>query len=75
MPVVDNYVERLAAGSSASPISVDGNVIVEGAHRYVAAKILGQKPSSVPGSLSPSQAPLAYPIRDIKSDPTDWGNR
>jgi hypothetical protein len=60
-----------AAMAPAPPISVDGNVIVEGAHRYVAEKILDQEPSAVPGSLSPSQAPLAYPIRDIKVDPTE----
>ncbi len=75
VPVVKNYVERLAGGSPAPPISVDGDVIVEGAHRYVAARILGQDPNIVPGSLPPSQAPLAYPIRDIKPDPADWGNR
>src|SRR5262249_33296586 len=40
-PAVDAYRERLRNGEVPPPIKVDGNVIVEGHHRYAAARLEG----------------------------------
>ncbi len=37
-------VDQLAAGSPAPPIKVDGSIIVDGNHRYIAGQIRGQPP-------------------------------
>jgi len=75
LPVVQNYVERLNAGSAAPAIAVADGVIVEGTHRYVAGRVAGQLPAVRPGTLNPSDASLIQPIQKIKIDTTDWGNR
>lgn len=74
-PAVENYVRRLEAGEVAPPIKVDGNVIVDGNHRYVAGRLVGQEPTPAAGALSPSQASRVQPIQNLKIDPFDWGNR
>ncbi|MEQ5209033.1 RHS repeat-associated core domain-containing protein, partial [Proteus sp. fly-1067] len=48
LPAIQRYVDRLLKGDVAPPIKVDGNVIVEGNHRYVAGKIVGKIPETVP---------------------------
>ena len=45
LPNVQNYVDRLLNGELAPAIKVDGNIIVDGNQRYIAARILGQEPS------------------------------
>ncbi|NOW95865.1 hypothetical protein FHW89_002529 [Mucilaginibacter sp. SG564] len=75
LPVVQRYVNMLDAGSEAPAIKVAGDVIVEGNHRFVAGRIVGQEPAQVPGNLSPSQAPMVKPIQSTKVDPLDWGNK
>ncbi|WP_272577528.1 RHS repeat-associated core domain-containing protein, partial [Providencia sp. PROV264] len=74
LPAIQRYVDRLLKGDVAPPIKVDGNVIVEGNHRYVAGKIVGKIPETVPGTLSPSQAARIKPMSEIKVDTFDWGN-
>lgn len=54
---------------------MDGNVIVDGNHRYIAAKIMALEPSVVPGVLSSSKLGQTKPVVDVKIDPVDWGNR
>ncbi|EMI5493172.1 hypothetical protein REJ26_004386, partial [Providencia stuartii] len=74
LPAIQRYVDRLLKGDVAPPIKVDGNVIVEGNHRYVAGKIVGKIPETVPGTLSPSQAARIKPMSETKVDAFDWGN-
>lgn len=74
-PAVENYVRRLEAGEAAPAIKVDGKVIVDGNHRYVAGRILGKEPAQTAGTLSPGQAAKAQPVQNLKIDPIDWGNR
>jgi hypothetical protein len=75
LPAVQRYVDRLLKGDVAPPIKMDGNIIVDGNHRYIAAKILGRSPEVAPGALSPSKAGQTKPVSDVKIDPVDWGNR
>ncbi|WP_445656602.1 hemagglutinin repeat-containing protein [Achromobacter sp. NCFB-sbj8-Ac1-l] len=75
LPAVQRYVDRLLEGDVAPPIKMDGNVIIDGNHRYIAAKILGRNPGVTPGVLSPSRAGQAKSISDVKIDTGDWGNR
>ncbi|MFP1783873.1 RHS repeat-associated core domain-containing protein, partial [Lonsdalea quercina] len=74
LPAVQRYVDRLLKGDIAPPIKVDGNVIVEGNHRYVAGKVVGILPEQVPGALSPSNVPRIKPISETVVDLFDWGN-
>jgi len=74
-PAVQNYVRRLEAGEVAPAIKVDGRVIVDGNHRYVAGRLVGKEPARMAGTLSPSQAGKTQPIQNLKIDPSDWGNR
>jgi hypothetical protein len=75
LPVVENYVRRLEAGEIAPPIKIDGQMIVDRIHRYIAARILGREPERIPASISPSQVSAQRPISEIKADTVDWGNR
>ncbi|WP_232910572.1 filamentous hemagglutinin N-terminal domain-containing protein [Pseudomonas paralactis] len=75
LPAIQRYVDRLLKGDVAPPISMDGKVIVEGNHRYIAAKILGRTPDVNPGTLPPNKAGLTKPMSEVKVDPVDWGNK
>ena len=70
LPMVQRYVDRLIKGDIAPPIKVDGNIIVEGNHRYVAGKVFGKLPA-----LSPSQAARVKPMSETKVDTFDWGGK
>ncbi|WP_426075172.1 RHS repeat domain-containing protein [Janthinobacterium sp. DSP2-3-3] len=75
LPVIANYVQKIEAGMVAPAIKVDGKIIVEGNHRYVAGRVAGKEPAQTAGTASPSQVSQAKPVENIKVDPTDWGNR
>ncbi|MEE3935354.1 hypothetical protein [Pseudomonas viridiflava] len=75
LPAVQRDVDRLLKGDAAPPIKMDGDIIVDGNHRYIAAKILGRSPEVAPGTLSPSKAGQTKPVSDVKIDPVDWVNR
>jgi RHS repeat-associated protein len=75
LPVIQRYVDRLLKGEIAPAIKMDGKVIVDGNHRYIAGKVLGQAPEVAPGTVAPSSAANAKPISEIQIDPVDWGNR
>jgi hypothetical protein len=71
LPKVQSAVDQLAAGSPAPPIKVDGSIIVDGNHRYIAGQIMGQPPAVQPW-------PGGNPARVVPwwkqvIDPTDWG--
>ncbi|WHP32004.1 RHS repeat-associated core domain-containing protein [Trabulsiella odontotermitis] len=74
LPAIQRYVDRLLKGDVAPPIKVDGNVVVEGNHRYVSGKVAGKMPDTAPGSLSPSQVPNIKPMSETDVDEFDWGN-
>ena len=63
-------IVTVVAGEIAPAIKVDGNMIVDGNHRYIAGRILGQEPAiqewvgGRPGSAVPWEA---LPI-----DPKAW---
>jgi len=72
---VEAYVRKIEAGGVAPAIKVDGKVIVDGNHRYVAGRVAGKEPSTTPGTAAPSQVTQAKPIEQIKIDPQDHGQR
>ncbi|MBF7996280.1 RHS domain-containing protein [Rahnella sp. SAP-29] len=74
LPAIQRYVDRLLKGDVAPPIKIDGNVVVEGNHRYVAGKVAGKMPETTPGTLSPSQTPNIKPMSSTTVDDFDWGN-
>ncbi|RKR84187.1 RHS repeat-associated protein [Mucilaginibacter gracilis] len=74
LPVIQRFVNMLEAGSTPPAIKVADGVIIEGNHRYVAGRVFGQEPATVPGNLSPSQAPLVKPVQETVVDPVDHGN-
>jgi RHS repeat-associated protein len=65
-PAIENYVRRLEAGEIAPAIRVDGNVIVDGNHRYVAGRLVGNEPARTAGTLSSSQISRTRLVRDLK---------
>ncbi|MFL7962270.1 hypothetical protein ACEI36_08465 [Pseudomonas kielensis] len=75
LPAIQRYVDRLLQGEIAPPIKMDGNVIVDGNHRYIAAKILGMEPKVDPGILTSYKATKQKPIVEIEVTSVDWGNR
>jgi len=72
LPIVQRNVDALLSGSPSPAIKVDGNVIVDGHHRFVAGQIVRQPPSVQPGILSPGQAGQVQPVQSLKVDPKDW---
>jgi hypothetical protein len=48
LPLVQRYVDRPLAGETPPAIKVDGKIIVDGNHRYIAGRIVGQDPPTQP---------------------------
>ncbi|WP_159397341.1 hypothetical protein [Sorangium cellulosum] len=48
LPNIQRYVDKLFAGEVAPAIKVDGKIIIDGNHRYIAGRILGQEPAVQP---------------------------
>ena len=72
LPVIQRYVDKLLAGERAPAIKMDGNVIVEGNHRYIAAKILGMSVDVEPGVMASSQRNKISTVSGIGVDTVDW---
>lgn len=70
--MVKEYVKKAEAGEIAPAISVDGKVIVDGNHRYVAGEIAGKPVAIKEGTAAPSQAARAKPIEEIKVSEKDF---
>ncbi len=70
LPRVQQYVDKLLAGEVPPAIKVDGSMIVDGNHRYIAGQILGRETPVIqwlggrPGS--------AVPWGDIPISPEAW---
>jgi RHS repeat-associated protein len=71
-PMVERYVTMLELGGVPPPIKVDGNMIVDGNHRYVAGRVFGVEPpiQSWPGG----RPQRAIPWDEIPISPIDWSN-
>ena len=70
LPRVQSYVNQLAAGSEAPAIKVDGWIIVDGNHRYIAGRIMGQEPAIQPW---PGGSPTrVVPWWKQVIDPAEW---
>lgn len=74
LPVIQVYSNMIEQGSVAPPISVYNSTILEGNHRYIAALLCHQQPTTIPGT-PPISAGMPIPIQNIILDPVDWGNR
>lgn len=48
LPRIQEYVDRIQAGEIPPPIKVDGAMIVDGNHRYIAGRIAGSEPEIQP---------------------------
>ncbi|MFN5961149.1 MAG: RHS repeat-associated core domain-containing protein [Verrucomicrobiota bacterium] len=70
-PMVERYVRMLEAGKTPPPIQVADGVIVNGNHRYVAGRIFGVEPPTVPYPRPSTSVPK--PIQQTTVDPADWG--
>src|ERR1051325_797220 len=70
LPRVQEYVDRLLAGESAPAIKVDGLMIVDGNHRYIAGRILGTEPSIQP--WMGGRPGSAIPWENLPIDPAAW---
>lgn len=70
LPIVKEYVQKLLAGSEAPPIKVDGNIIADGNHRYVAGRLVGQEPAIQP--WSGGRPDKVVPWNEIQVDPVSW---
>ncbi|MHA6572571.1 ParB N-terminal domain-containing protein [Pseudomonas yamanorum] len=75
LPMIQRYVDRLLNGDVAPPIKMDGDVIVDGNHRYIASKILGREPTVDPGVLTDYKASKKRPTVNLEISPLDWDNR
>jgi RHS repeat-associated protein len=74
LPVIQNYVDRILLGeNNIPPIKVDGNIIVDGNHRYIASRIAGVEI----GIQQWTGARIDKVVEWIKIfiDSVDWGNR
>ena len=70
LPRVQQYVDELLAGEVPPAIKVDGSMIVDGNHRYIAGQILGRETPVIQwlGGRPGSAAPWA----DIPISPEAW---
>ena len=70
LPMIKRYVEMLEAAMPAPAIHVDGNIIVDGNHRYIAGILMDQPPPIQPWTGGdPSRI---VPWKEMKIDPMDW---
>jgi len=74
LPAIQRYVDRLLAGENPPSIKMDGDVIVDGNHRYIASRLLGRDVQVTAGVLPSSMKGNVKLVSQIKVDYTDWGN-
>jgi hypothetical protein len=72
LPMIKDYVAQLVAGRIAPAIKVDGNIIVDGNHRYIAGQLVGKPVAVTEGTAAMSQVARAKPIAEIKISSTDF---
>ena len=69
-PLVQDYVDDLLRGSQVPAIKVDGKIIVDGNHRYVAGRIVGIEPAQIPWVGGRSDRVI--PWYKVFIDPVRW---
>ena len=73
-PVIQNYVNRILEGEiDVPPIKVDGNIIVDGNHRYIASRITGIEIDTIQWRGGNVEKVISW--MEIILDDFDWGNR
>jgi hypothetical protein len=70
LPKVRQYVDRILAGEKPPAIRVDGSIIVDGNHRYVAGRVLGQEPPVT--EWMGGRPNRVIPWENIPIDPKAW---
>ncbi|WP_437961583.1 FG-GAP-like repeat-containing protein [Sorangium sp. So ce119] len=70
LPMVQRYVDKLIAGEVAPAIKVDGRMIVDGNHRYVAGRVFGQEPAIQP--WAGGRPERLVPWENIPVNPEMW---
>jgi YD repeat-containing protein len=65
--VTQSYVDFIEGGGAIPPIKVDGDVIIDGNHRFIAGLLCREIPITIPGTANLT-APK-YFLRDIIVDP------
>lgn len=70
LPRVQAYVDKLLAGEVPPAIKVDGNLIVDGHHRYIAGRILGREIPMTPWTAG--KAGPTVPWADLPINPERW---
>ena len=76
VPAARRYVDRVAAGDRAPPIRVDGSVIVDGNHRYVAGRVFCREPPQTPETRAVHRAKESgRSWSEVFLDASDWGNK
>jgi hypothetical protein len=70
LPKVQQYVDKLLKGEVAPAIKVDGKIIVDGNHRYVAGRILGQEPAIQ--TWAGGNQSRVIPWEKLPISPNDW---
>ena len=74
-PVIQVFANRIENGQNPPPITIDGNIIVDGNHRYIAALLCGRSVAANQGTAPLTRKQLAIPISQIRIDLVDYGNR
>lgn len=69
-PIINRIYKKMAIGIKFPSIKVDGNLIIDGHHRYVAALLAGKKLNVV--SSQKTSATIIYQWESIVLDIEDW---
>jgi filamentous hemagglutinin len=70
---IQRYVEQMRQGVDMGAIKVDGNIIVDGHHRYIASQIAGVELRQIPGVRPTFQINQpTNPIQNINILPIDY---
>ena len=72
--IIQNYVNRILAGETdIPPIKADGNIIVDGNHRYISSRITDTPINTTQWSGGNPNRVISW--MHIKLDTFNWGNR
>lgn len=70
LPRVQHFLDLLRSGTEVAPIKVDGDILVEGNHRYVASRVFGEEPPQAP--WSGGRPDRVVPWDQQRIDPASW---
>ncbi|AGP37744.1 FG-GAP-like repeat-containing protein [Sorangium cellulosum] len=70
LPLVQQYVDKLIAREVAPAIKVDGRMIVDGNHRYIAGRVFGQEPAIQP--WAGGRPERLVPWENLPINPESW---